>query len=70
MPSSVVASMEYKADTATLRIGYVSGKVYDYEQVPENVYLEMKNASSKGTYLNRYIKGKYAFKKVNSKVRA
>jgi hypothetical protein len=33
--------------------------------VPEAIYDEMKAAGSKGTFLNRFIKGKYPFKKVN-----
>lgn len=64
MPSSVVAHIRYDPDTATLRIVYVSGMVYDYKNVPGKVYESMKNATSKGKYLNRYIKGKYDFEKV------
>ncbi|QEH39544.1 KTSC domain-containing protein [Chitinophaga sp. XS-30] len=64
MPSSVVAAIRYNEASATLRIIFVSGMVYDYEAVPPAVYQAMKAASSKGTFLNRYIKGHYAFKKV------
>jgi hypothetical protein len=64
MPSSVVAYMSYDAASATLRVRFVSGRVYDYEKVPERVFRAMKNADSKGTYLNEHIKGFYAFKKV------
>jgi hypothetical protein len=64
MPSSVVANMRYDPATATLRIVYVSGMVYDYKDVPGKVYEAMRSASSKGEYLNRHIKGKYDFVKV------
>jgi hypothetical protein len=64
MPSSVINTMSYNAEAATLRIVYVSGMVYDYKNVPEKVYTAMKAATSKGTYLNRFIKGHYPFKKV------
>ena len=64
MPSSVVAAMEYNESMATLRITYVSGKVYDYKNVPTDVYEEMKEAESKGTFLNYRIKGKYRYKRV------
>lgn len=64
MPSSVVAHMRYDPATATLRIVYVSGMVYDYKKVPGKVYEAMQKATSKGKYLNRYIKGKYDFEKV------
>ena len=64
MPSTVVASFSYDAEKHTLRVVYRSGMVYDYLEVPETAYEEMKNAFSKGTYLNTEIKGKYKFKKV------
>jgi hypothetical protein len=64
VPSSVVAAMQYNSVTSTLRIIYVSGDVYDYKNVPEEVYREMKAYSSKGTYLNKKIKGKYNFEKI------
>jgi len=64
MPSSVIAHMIYHADTLTLRIIFVSGMIYDYKEVPETVYLAMKSSGSKGIYLNKYIKGHYAFEKI------
>jgi hypothetical protein len=67
MPSSVVANMSYDADTSTLRIIFVSGTIYDYKNVPEEVYHAMKTSGSKGTYLNQHIKGNYEFEKVVKK---
>jgi hypothetical protein len=64
MPSSVVAAIRYDVPTSTLRVVYVSGNVYDYKKVPENVYKEMKAASSKGEYLNKNIKPNYEFEKI------
>lgn len=66
MPSTVVAFMRYNPDTATLRVFFVSGMVYDYKNVPEEEYIRMKTSGSKGTYLNKYIKGKYEFEKVKN----
>ncbi len=65
MPSSVITSFKYKPAAHILRITFVSGKVYDYKNVPGDVFNEMKNSASKGTYFNKDIKGKYSFKKVN-----
>jgi len=64
MPSSVVASMKYFPETKTLRVVYVSGHVYDYKNVPEHVYDKMKIASSKGVFLNQFIKTGFDFEKV------
>ena len=65
MPSSVVAAMKYDPHRSILRIIFVSGIVYDYKNVPEEIYKAMKAASSKGTFLNKQIKGKYEFEKIN-----
>jgi len=62
MPSSVIASLRYDPVAATLRLIYVSGMMYEYKKIPLEVYKSMKNASSKGNFLNRYIKGNYDYK--------
>jgi len=64
MPSSVVARYSYDPASATLRIVYVSGMVYDYLGVPQAVYNRMKSTTSKGAFLNLHIKGKYDFVRV------
>lgn len=64
MPSSVVSTMSYNADTSTLRVVFVSGKIYDYKNVPEEVYHAMKTSASKGTYLNQHIKAHYEYEKI------
>ena len=67
MPSSVVSSMRYEPKSSTLTITYVDGDVYDYFSVPQSIYTAMKTSGSKGTYLNKYIKGNYTYKKVKTK---
>jgi len=64
MPSSVVGEIKYDKLSHTLRIIYVSGMIYDYKNVPEQIYIAMKTAFSKGTFLNQYIKGKFEFERV------
>jgi hypothetical protein len=64
MPSSVVAHMDYFPKSSTLRIIFTSGEIYDYLKVPAAIYEAMKQAGSKGTYLNTVIKKKFAYKKV------
>jgi hypothetical protein len=64
MPSSVVANMDYDEEKSTLRITYTSGAVYNYLGVPADVFDEMKEAASKGTFLNYRIKGKYRYKRI------
>ncbi|MXV14367.1 KTSC domain-containing protein [Hufsiella ginkgonis] len=64
MPSSVIASMDYDPQSLALTIRYVSGLVYEYKQVPEEVFKQLKIAGSKGRFLNFFIKGKYDYEKV------
>ena len=64
MPSSVVAEIKYDKQSHTLSVVYVSGLVYDYKNVPEEMYAAMRTAFSKGTFLNKHIKGKYEFKRI------
>ncbi len=65
MPSTVISAVRYDPVSATLRIIFVSGMIYDYKNVPAAKYEAMKTAGSKGKYLNKFIKGYYPFKKVN-----
>jgi len=64
MPSSVVKYFRYNVEDHKLTIHYVSGMVYEYLDVPENVYNQLKESRSKGTYLNKFIKGKFEYRKV------
>ena len=64
MPSSVIAHIEYDSHSSTLRVIYVSGVIYEYKNVPAEVFTQMKNAFAKGVFLNKHIKGKYPFEKI------
>ena len=65
MPSAVIAGIKYDAASSTLRVVYVSGMVYDYKNVPEEVYIAMRTSFSKGAFLNQHIKGKYIYEKIS-----
>ena len=64
MPSSVVSTMSYDPSTSTLRIVFVSGMIYEYKNVPEDIYVAMKTSGAKGIYLNKHVKGKFQFEKI------
>lgn len=64
--SSNVESIGYDADSATLRIVYVKGGIYEYQGVPMEEYEGLMNAASKGEYVNQIIKkGGYPFSKLS-----
>lgn len=61
MPSSVIKSFSYDKQDRVLRIIFVSGRVYEYKEVPESVYQHLKEAGSKGSYFNQEIRDKFHF---------
>lgn len=65
MPSTVIADIKYDAARKSLRIEFVSGTVYEYLDVPEETVHSLKTAGSKGSYLNRHIKGHFAYRKIS-----
>ena len=68
MPSTVVADFFYDAKASSLKIIFDSGKIYDYKNVPEKIYNDMKSSFSKGIYFNRYIKDKFDFEKIEGEI--
>ncbi len=64
MSSSVIAAMNFDPALRLLTIRFVSGLVYRYKEVPEEVFNALKTSISKGTFLNQHIKGKYEFEKI------
>lgn len=65
MPSTVIAFMDYNIETAILQIHFISGLVYAYENIPEEIYNQLRSSTAKGIYFNRYIKSRYNFKKLS-----
>ena len=55
--STAIRAVGY--DGYTLTVEFHSGRVYDHPHVPYSVFEGLLNASSKGAYYNRYIRGKY-----------
>ena len=64
MPSTVINTFTYDPASQKLRIKFLTGKIYDYFKVPETVYMEMKNAFSKGIFFSENIRNKYGFEMV------
>lgn len=49
----------YHADSQTAVIEYPNGKVYEYRGVPQEVFDNMKNAESQGSFAAQNLKGRY-----------
>lgn len=62
--SSNLSSIGYDAENETLEVQFNHGGVYQYFDVPENVYEELMNADSHGRYFVQNIKDDYEFQKM------
>ena len=63
--SSNLASIGYDAENEILEVEFKHGGVYQYFDVPENVYDELMNATSHGQYFDRNVKkAGYEFEKM------
>ena len=61
--SSNVEAIGYDEATQELHIQFVGGAYYVYYGVPPEIYEDLMAAASKGSYLNRCVKGVYQFGK-------
>lgn len=61
--SSAVARIGYDAELEEAYVEYLDGDLYAYEGVSAEVFEELANAESKGTFVNSTIK-EYPFRPV------
>ena len=66
MPSSVIRDYDYDDARRVLEITFVSGRVYAYRDVPQEVFEELQMARSKGEFFNRHIRDGFAYSEVVS----
>lgn len=64
MPSSVIRFFRYAPDTRELKVAFVSGRLYVYEDVPPEVAAAFRTAYSKGTFFNHEIRDRYAYRDI------
>lgn len=62
--SSNLASVGYDPEQFILEVEFLSGSVYHYYDVPEQVYRGLMGASSHGTYFGEYIRMSYQYSQV------
>ena len=65
--SSNIASIGYDSAKMILEIEFQVGGIYQYYNVPQSVFEDMKNSSSKGAYFDREIKNTgYQYQRLSS----
>lgn len=62
--SSNLHSMGYSTINMVLEIEFNTGAVYQYFNVPANIYQALMSASSHGRYFDAYIKYTYRYVRV------
>jgi hypothetical protein len=62
--STSIEAIGYDEDTQSIYVRFVeSGETYVYSPVEEWVFTDFRNAPSKGSFLNRELKGRYEYRK-------
>lgn len=64
MPSSVIRSFSYDEAARRLRITFVNGDVYEYDDVPPAVVEEFRAAPSRGRFFGPHIRDRYPYRRV------
>lgn len=62
--STNLESVGYDQKTQTLEVQFLSGRVYQYYGVPENMHTQLMQAGSKGQFFSMYIRNSYPFSRV------
>jgi hypothetical protein len=62
--STNIASVGYDESTETLEVEFLNSSIYQYYNVPVNMYESLMREGSKGRFFNTYIKNMYPFSRV------
>lgn len=62
--STDLESVGYDEPTRTLEIRFLDGSIYQYDDVPQRVYLELMNAPRKGVYFHAKISRAFNYHRV------
>ena len=62
--SSAITSAGYDAGRRLLRLEYRNGRIYDYLNVPPEIYEDVLNADSPGEFVNLEVKPNYDYSEV------
>lgn len=59
--STSLSSVGYDPATETLEVEFLEGEVYQYYNVPEDIYDQLMRADSLGQFFNTYIRNEYPY---------
>lgn len=64
LASSMIASAGYDSPTRVLEIEFATGAVYQYVDVPLDLYQELLDAASQGRFFHSRIRGVFDYHRV------
>jgi hypothetical protein len=62
--SSNLKSATYQTEAKTLAVTFKNGSIYEYYDVPWEIFTKLRMSDSQGKFLNAYINKVYKYKKV------
>jgi hypothetical protein len=62
--SSGIVSIGYDEKRKILEITFIPSGTYHYMNVQHSMYKALLKAESKGSFVNKYIKGRYKYKRI------
>ncbi|WP_442868469.1 KTSC domain-containing protein [Bradyrhizobium sp. CCBAU 51627] len=65
----MIRFLRYASDTRELKVTFVSGRLYVYENVPPEVAAAFKDARPKGTFFNREIRDRHTYRDISTSKR-
>jgi len=57
--SSSLRSIGYDRKTHTLEVEFASGGIYRYEEVPPQLWLELRQSPSKGKFFQAHVRDRF-----------
>lgn len=66
LDSTTLRSVSYAPDHRLLTLEFHSGKVYEYLDVPTQIYQDLLQADSKGRYFNLHIRNHFRTQEVRA----
>lgn len=65
LESTTLAWAHYRSDHNLLQLGFHNGSVYDYFDVPPDIYHALLASDSKGRYFNQHIRNRFPTRQVH-----
>jgi len=62
--SSNINSIGYNEESSILEVEFKGGEIYEYFDVPPQVYQELMGAGSHGAYHNSHIRNRFRYQRL------